>query len=308
MKKKLFEIKDAYKTLNPVQQAFVNEKYIDGTFSIKQWQQFLKGVARYDKINDERRGPVSTMWALISVAIILVLIGIILFIIFKPRMEDIFEVFIVGFFLTIWFGVLGGVGFKFWYQHRYAKTDIVNHLRKFILPLLLVLKEDAHAKTKVQLMLDFNRGDVEEKLIDTVNLNERDPYYKLRERIFHHQWAKGRIRLNDQTSIQWEGFDTIHELNVTKRRTSGKVKTKRKYKVRHLAEVSVGFQKQMYRLKNKQQNKANFIETADKYIFKLKVKQKYKSLNYPDGQENVIDIDLFLAAIMNAYKQVMPIS
>ncbi len=304
-----YRIRRAYRALDSKQKVFLKEKRIEKTLTIKEWQRFLKGLARYDKINDEcRAGAIRTLSLATTLAVLLTILAAVFIVIRPTTLEQVGFILLMAFFASVTIGGLLLVLFNAIYSRKYKRYDLINHLRKFILPILLVLKEDAHAKTPVQLMLDFNKGNTKDKLLDQKDIKDEPPYIRLKEKTYRHQWAEAAIQLNDATNIQWKGYDDLKEVLDTRRRSSGRVKTKRKFKVKHWVDMRIVFQKEMYQLKNKVQAAEIMTETSDKYIFKLKVKQKYRVGRYPDGNENAISTNLFLAAIAQAYQQVEPIS
>lgn len=294
------KIRQAWKELDVDQQQFLKDKEYTGYLRLKKWLKLFKGIARYDEINDDTRTRSSFQWAAIG-AISILLIAILFFVLSYDLAYPLF--IIPAIILALILGIYS--------YHRFSTTNIINHLRKFAYPVLYALHEDIHPASKMRLHLDFTDMKKDSNLIKQTQSNVGGTWYapnKIKLRIFEHHWGDGKIRLRDNTIIDWEAQDEISEITSTRKRTSGKVKTKTKHKVYHRAKIKVAFDKSMYQLCDPNMQDPQFYETTTHYIFTRKIKEKQKGHSFPTGSEYSVEPEKFLTAIMQTYKLVSPIS
>jgi hypothetical protein len=158
------------------------------------------------------------------------------------------------------------------------------------MPLLFVLKDKAGEKAHMSLSLDLRNP---KNLNPTKKYKESDADIKL----FEPKYIIGKIKLLDETSMEFMVSDEIRSLRIV-RRTASRSKIKHKNKVSQYYFIRLIFPKKYYIVNNRMGGQARVEETPDSIICKLKAKTK------TDRIEEIISVEQFLNSVQELYSLV----
>ena len=187
----------------------LKEKTIEGAHTPDEWLAALTPLAEQDRQGDRRRRNlmIATIAGFVLGAIALAL-----------------GVAIAGGPLLA-LAVVGLVAF-----FVMKRQDLSNRLRDFVLPLLVVLREEMAAGQPVTLRLDLRGATRPEKKVDVHKSGGGLPRHE--DTFYIDPWLTVEARLGDGTRLVWEVVDDVRQRRVTRRNRRGKVKTKTKYKTK----------------------------------------------------------------------------
>jgi hypothetical protein len=269
-----------YQELSPEQRQFANTKTIDATMKMKKWFDFMVPLAQMDKINDEARRKKKTGigWTIAGMVVSLFITFA-----FVP-----FLIVLVG--LTVLLIVLISK------LKALKKLDIDNHLRLFLMPFLVMIKEECADEAKGRIKLDASNPINPKKITNTLrSTNKGLP--QVTTTVYSNPWLDADFLLIDGTGLQLEFTDTVLKKNIKKRGSSGKIKYKTKTKIKHRLEMKISFKKDRYSLSGS--NPAyQYIDMQDYHVFK--VKHKLESISV----EQSIPVQDVLSMIAGAYQNV----
>jgi len=177
--------------------------------------------------------------------------------------------------------------------------DIGNHLRLFLLPFIVVIKEECDDNAKGQIKLDASNPINPKKITNTLK-NKNSGLPQITTTIYTHPWLSADFVLLDGTALQLEITDTVLKKNIKKRGSSGKIKYKTKTKIKHRLDLKLCFKKDRYSIASL--NPAfQHMDMPDYHAFKLKDKLM------SDSVDQSIPVQHVLSMIAGAYKNVKPI-
>jgi hypothetical protein len=232
----LFKALQSYQSLSPDQKIFIREKRIEGSYTPEQWVLFFQRIAEYDALRDAS----SKKFAWLGCLSILLLIA--------SLVIGIITIFLLP--VTLLALILFIVMSVFFVKRR---KDVPNHLRQFILPLLLILREEMEPEVPMFLRVDLSDATAKEKLfseqLSPSGLRLQKAGSKITEKFFSNQWLTGAAVLADGTKLQWQIFERIRERSEGKKRSSGKYKTKTKHKIKARVQIAMQFKRKDYFLK-----------------------------------------------------------
>jgi len=269
-----------YNTLDKEQVQFIQSKTIDTTNKLKWWVDFLRPVAQMDKLNDYRRKKKSA-------GIILIIILLVLSLFFGFGYPMIFIVSIIMVVLLI---------IQIKKVNKLTSLDIGNHLRMFLMPLIIVLKEESDENAKAHIKFDASSPVSAKKLVKSINDTNKG-YPKIKTEIYNHPWLDADLLLADGTIMKFDFNDLVVKKRITKRGTSGKIKTKNKIKIKHNLCMKISFRKDHYQVNNLN-NTFIYSETGEYHNFKV----KYKLIRY--SLEEITIFNDMLGMISSAYQNV----
>ncbi|MEM7371073.1 MAG: hypothetical protein AAF587_20835 [Bacteroidota bacterium] len=278
------EARALYDQFDEAQLQFLTTKTLEGSHTPRKWLKILQKLAKFDELADKSRSKSMRkifLWGFLSVFTF-----IFTFILIFPIL------------LAAWFAYLA---YKNWKQHQFLKgQDLRNQFRKFLVPLIQILREESAEQEKLYLKLDLNHPLSQQNHVD---FQERKGpgYPKFKENYYRSSWLNMSIKLRDQSMLSLALEDVIRKRQVTKTGSSGKIKTKTKTKVKHLASVKVGFPKVQYQPAADRNPEVVFSEDAN--LMLIKWKQKYTSSSIEDN----IPLSELVKAISQTYKQVQPL-
>ncbi|MBS1911772.1 MAG: hypothetical protein JST22_07285 [Bacteroidetes bacterium] len=212
-----------YSQLSDEQKAIVTSKRADARHTPSEWITMLGEIAAFDRVGDRDRSRAG--WGC-GTSIILSIICLAVF----------WKAAIVPIVIAIIFAI------------RYAnlkKVDVPNSLRESLLPLLALLREDMDAGAMLRLTFDLRDGTRKENMLAEESLPPRR-YISLKELRYSNAWFSGEGALADGSSVAWEITDLIRIREVTKRSSSGKIKMKKKNRVRRVIDMRVGLRQDEY--------------------------------------------------------------
>ncbi len=239
----------SYSQLSPEQKGFVESKRIEATHTPDEWVALLADVASFDQAGDQQRTKVG--WGC-GTSVILTIICIAVF----PPISPLPLVASIA--LTVLF-------------LRAKKRDVPNQLRESVLPLVALLREDYEPGSPLTLTIDLRPADRKENEQSSRDM-PGSGFPKVSETTYLNGWLAGKGTLADGTTLEWEIADDIRERKVTKRNPRGKIKVKRKYKVRRAIEMRLGMRNDSYqwnpvgqpqgtlRMKHKEGEKRNVVK------------------------------------------------
>lgn len=195
----------SYQALRAEQKEFLHSKRMEASLPIAEWIAFLGGLARFDRHADSLCSYL--LWGgLISVPV---------------------AIFFAVFFESGWplLLILGGI-YAFVSRSRLKGLDLPSLIGHFLLPYLVVLREEIAADSKLWLQLDLRGFALREKL--TAESGPRADHVS----VYRDQWLTGSASLADGAELHWAIIDQVRSRSRQRRNARGKTKTKTKCKVR----------------------------------------------------------------------------
>lgn len=270
-----------YKALTPEQKEIVDTKTIKGKKTAKQWLNLLQDVANLDTEADILRTKIKTRrWIFLAVAV---------FMFFMIILAPVGLIFLI---------------FSIYYMIMYPKLkriDLSNGFRSFVVPLLVVFREESAPKQKIA--LDMNLEDpLQEKYLKEYRPPSGRGYPKIKEYNYEVNWLNSlETELKDGAKIELKADDAVRERKITKRNPRGKIKNKRKVKIKHGLRAIISLPKANYTLMNAKDSQAlRCEENENYYIFKI----KGKGISY--AELDTVEVEYFLGRIAMAYQRVKP--
>lgn len=133
----------------------------------------------------------------------------------------------------------GGVAF-----FLLKRQDLPNAPLQFLLPLLVVLREELPPETPVTLRLDLSGAQQAHKRLGERRWDTGWP--KVKEQQFADPWLSGEARLADDSRLHWDLVDHLRRRDVRRRNARGKIKRKTKYRVKRHLTVRLGLPHESY--------------------------------------------------------------
>lgn len=275
------ELAKLHQQFTPEQKQLLLEKTIKGAHTIDEWLKIFREVSVYDRYQDKEWGRIESYQGAF-LPFLSAFIVIISFVITKD-LKPINLLLMAGL-------VILNVAYFLYIGHRkskWEKTDLSNHLRLFIVPTLVLLKEEVKKNQLVHLDLS---------LADT----HSDKFFKrkIKDAEFYEQiWLIAKTKLADGTRLQWKAHDVFRYRKYYKHSASGKRKQKIKKKAKFYLDVRVAIPKSRYQL-NKKIGGLDMKEENGYYVF------KGKGRNVAETMSGSMEVNLFLSLISGAYRQV----
>jgi hypothetical protein len=232
----LFKALQSYQSLTSDQKIFVKEKRIEGSYTPEQWLAFFTRIAEYDSLRDASSKAFAWLGCVsILLLIVLIVVGII-------------TIFLLPLtFLALILFIVMTVVFE------RSRKNVPNHLRQFIIPWLLILREEMEPEELMFLRVDLSDATGQDKLfseqLSPSAQRLQKAGSKITEKFFSNQWLAGAAELADGTKLQWQIFERIRQRSEGRKRTSGKYKTKIKHKIKARVQIAMQFKRKDYSLK-----------------------------------------------------------
>jgi hypothetical protein len=216
-----------YRALNGEQVELLRTKQIRGSRTPAEWLAFLGGAAAYDASADRLRSVAG--WG-IAVGFLAGFVGGIV-------LQSL--IVLIAFFVICALSVILFI--------RLKRQDLPNTMRLCVLPLVALLREEMEADAPLVLRCDLTGGMRQEKRTDAHQLPQ-GRYLRGEETFYRDGWFEGEGTLADESNVAWSVVDMIRQREITKRSSSGKIKSKRKFKVRRVIDVRVAMKQDAYAL------------------------------------------------------------
>ena len=267
------EILWSYQALSDGQKMFLRLKRIDASMSLAEWIAFLGGLARFDRRADALCSYL--LWG----GVISVLISIFCAVFFES-----------GWPLLL---ILGSI-YVFVARSRLKGLDLPSLIGRFLLPYLVVLREEVTKDSKLWLKLDLRGFGLREKLTA-----ESGPA-RNHVRVYRDQWLTGSASLADGAALHWTIIDQVRSRSRERRNARGKTKTKTKSKVRRSINACLQVKHRDYVL-----NQGEAPGPAVKQ--KIKAGEKRDEIRtqldfYPVSAETPPELSQMIDAIASAYR------
>lgn len=215
-----------FKHLTPEQKAAVRQKTVFGKRSIRSWIKLLHGLAQFDAKRDQ---GVTKLYVLTTFACLFT--SVFLYIVIAtfnaggrpgPIALTILTLMIL---LSTWL---------FYVSRTLYKGDLPNQLRLVVYPLLRVLAEETSSRARIDMTHRLWGRTHKKNLISgpkklTGKLPNR--WRSAKERCYRDEWLILDAYLADKTRLLLQITDVTKRFDITKRGSSGKIKSKTKYKV-----------------------------------------------------------------------------
>lgn len=295
MKKMKKELKNVAASLTPKQQAFIDEKTLEGTFHPSKLLKLLIKVARYDKVNDDLRNEYKKR---AFTGFVIAFLGIFLSFFVTSLLHP---YVMYTYFAAIAFALTLAIVFTV-KNRKLNKTNLHNNVRDFVFPLTAVLQEEVRPDCRFKISLLGDQPRAEEYLVKTIPRKGR---LGREYEIYHHPWLKGSLPLHDGIHLSFSFMKQLTVINVRKRSASGKTKHKTKLKTKEVALIKIQAPKTVYRIDSAsdavKRHPIRVNETADAILVKTKMVRKAATL--PES-----DLHSFLHAIQTLYSTIKPIT
>ena len=283
------EVFKLFKSLDEEQTQIVELKKIEAAHTANAWLNLLGQVASLDKAGDKYRAYPNITWQII-VCVIVILISIFLAIGTGNPYILILTAIAIGIIVKLSLD-----------QSKINKLDLSNHLRKVIMPLISILKEDISRKSKIYLKASFEKHDTAEYKVNEIPAGKKYP--KIVESHFKIPRIQLKTTLVDSTQIQLDYSDLVRKKDITKKNPRGKIKNKVKYKIKHLVLIKLYYSNGVYHKLENIDLPADVIYTSKEqsHCFKTKLSE------VTTDKEHCLPTKKILAAIARIYKCVQPI-
>lgn len=233
----------AYRKLTPRQKDFIGSRKIAEQRPLNDWLRFFRVLGSLDRYGDKARS-ISGGWAVLG--FVLIFFSFIANAIAEFKSEPVLMITAGTAGLGALLMIVFGANFL-----NLRRVDVPNTLRKFLLPVFMLLKEDVHRKTPPRVELDLTGAEEKEKLIKQWEAKGTAGWTRagiLSEKYFVYRdaWASGNMRLVDGSVLKWQIVDVIRRRDRRKRNARGKTKTKTKYKIKRLIRAELRPLKSQY--------------------------------------------------------------
>ena len=167
-----------YKSFSDDQKKLIDEKMISATLPVKHWMGFLKKAAAYDELGEKAARQY------LIYMIILIVLDVVSLVIIADYWQVGVPLFVVVSALLV---------FVIMNYRKFIRRDLTNHLRLFLLPLLVVLKDKAGEKAKLSMNLDLRNP----LRTEPVKIYQQD---NRKIKLFEPKYVIGKIKLLDEAS------------------------------------------------------------------------------------------------------------
>lgn len=135
--------------------------------------------------------------------------------------------------------------------YRWLKSiDVSDNLRKFVVPVLALFREDFDPKHPVHVRIDLGKPTTKAKKVGQSAPYKHGAYHKIIDTTYLDPWMTADAVLVDGTKLTWSVTDRIRERTKTKRNPRGKYKTKTKYTKKTDLEVTVALRTKAFAVRN----------------------------------------------------------
>ncbi|HSE99144.1 MAG TPA: hypothetical protein VLD57_12825 [Blastocatellia bacterium] len=210
----------AYSSLSPRQKEFVKVKYIENSHTPSEWLAFFSKIAVYDRHGDAARNVLKKAGCATGAAAFI-------------------SIFISAFFET-WLPILllapiAIITVVLYFIRK--KSDLPNNFRKFLVPMVSILREEMKPGEPLFLHIDLRGGLLNSKEVPAPRLRTTDKISRwssgnISESFYSDRWLEARGVLADKSRLELQVRDFIRKRVVTRRNARGKTKVKTKYKVK----------------------------------------------------------------------------
>lgn len=274
-----------YFSLTPPEKQFLTSKQITDEKTADQWLQFFAKIRSFDFKNDKNRnrsfwvGCLGLILIFVSFFLMTVIIG--------------FVILPMGLLMLI-----GGLIFYFFFKKFDVDSEV---LKKSVIPLIKVLKEEMSPQAKLKMRLDVRGFQQNEKLLRQSNPYNRGAYYKIVDSFYKDQWFDGETYFADGTKIIWSIENFVKNSTKSKQNPRGKTKTKTKAKHRSIINLQAAVLKKNYRypprLKEKNNQQAILTRSTKDHDW-IKIR---KSVKHPVG--NTFTVVDFIHTVAVVYQK-----
>jgi hypothetical protein len=205
----------AYRELDSQQKSFLKQKQLRSSRNLEDWIEFFSGIVDFDRQGDMLR------LALIWFGVGMFPIGIVLAIATGSGQA----------LLATW--AVGVVILIFWMRLR--KIDVPEKVDRFILPWLVLLREDIARDTTLELAMDLRGNMATKKKLEALSGKRDIGGWKVQ--VFHDNWFQGKTTLADGAKLQWDITDLLRQRKRSTTNARGKTKWKTKYKLRRTFDI-----------------------------------------------------------------------
>jgi len=264
----------AWKGLDRQQKEFLREKQEEATLRLDEWIPHLAKIVKFDREADSIRKFLGWTGGLCLPA------GIAIAIFAESAIPLVICIFGLGLLVSLW---------------RLSKIDVPNGLNSFLLPFLVLLREETKPDAAVTLKLDLRGFDADDKL-----LSKNGPS-SLVTSLYKDSWFSGSTLLADGASLEWDITDLVRQRRRRKTNARGKTKTKTKTKARRTFDIHLNVRGKDYAIK------ANPPELDDEIRQKIKQGEKRSEIRIRTQSVSTDptvapDVDELVEAIASAYR------
>jgi len=276
------EVKKILSELSPEQTEFLKTRKYEGRKTMTEWLELFHKLAIVDTLGDKARSTAKALW--ITFLII-----------------TIFSLFLSGAFPFLFVIPLIFLGLFIYFLRNFLKLkkiDLTNQLRLQIYPFLAAIKHDVHKKEKIMIRVDFSNPINKNYLRETIPAKGlrypriKTTYYALPYFFFF-------FTMEDGSEVDFEAEDLIRQRNITKVGSSGKIKSKVKYKIKHTFDLKIAFPKKRYDYLDS--NNVMYNDLPEYHQLRLKKKIISTQL------ETIQTPEILLSIFAGAYQNVKPI-
>lgn len=222
-----------YRSLSPEQKEILARKQLELNRPVDELLALLKPIAACDRVANKAQTLFGCTFALF---LLFTFIGLLFFsfIGWGPLAFGALLLFLAGAFATGWF------------LRWLKRIDVSDNLRKFVIPVLAIFREDIDPATPVHLRLDLTRPTLKTKKQSEGVPYKHGAYYKVIDTMYVDPWMDAEAVLVDGTRLRWSLTDRIRERQKTKRNPRGKIKSKTKYRKVTDVEVQLALKSKTY--------------------------------------------------------------
>jgi len=269
-----------YSELTPQPKHFVDHKTINTTLSVKHWITFLAKTSAFDEYGDKVRGT-------LGVYQVVLVIGAIGSGIAAMAIPNYYVFVATGLCLALFTWVTNT-------NKHFVARDINNYMRLFFMPYLEVMKQKAGEEAKLSASLDFRDP------LNAIRPTSQRVLVNGRHRnieVYEPKRIIAGVTLSDNSYLETVLMDEIKKIDYK----SASGRSKNKSKTSHHIYIRLSVDKKVYnRSAETFSENVEIIEEADKYIFKLKQKQK-------EASYDILKPIIFFGALSSLYNYITPL-
>ena len=256
-------------------------RILEGEYPIDEWIERVQFMAEQDETIDwqkkwAKRGMV---WSLVAL----------FFSLFLSLIEFTLPLMLIVLLVSIAFLIL-------------RRMDVPNRLKVTILPMLMILREDAAPKGKLRLRVDLTGAERDAKQLDEETLIDTSRKRVVQTRFFD-PWLQGSLLLCDGTQLKWEVSEVLRRRKIRKS-TVRKTKFKTKYKVKTQVDLSLTVKRDRYQVETSSKPGSPQLKKQGERKSVLRYRRGLAISTNPDEE---FDLNGFLYTISTAYQCLKPL-
>jgi hypothetical protein len=183
------------------------------------------------------------------------------------------------------------------------KMDVPNRIRVSVLPMLIILREDADLNATLHLRADLRGATVADKQVGQEEVLIDTSVRRVAQTRFCDAWLRGSVRLCDGSQLKWEVSDLVKQRRIRKS-SVGRTKFKTKYKRKTRIDVTLIARRDRYQVDAPSTGDGPKLKKQDERKSVLRYRRAFASKASPD---NAFDFNGFMLTISTVHQCLKPL-